>query len=52
LVSAIDDERQQGNLSSAIRLFVLNHFKSLAVKPTDEPRPLNHALGAEEAAAH
>jgi predicted DNA-binding ribbon-helix-helix protein len=34
LVSAIDTNRQQGNLSSAIRLFVLNHFRSRAVGPT------------------
>ena len=28
LVSEIDSNRQQGNLSSAIRLFVLDHFKT------------------------
>jgi predicted DNA-binding ribbon-helix-helix protein len=28
LVGEIDTNRQQGNLSSAIRLFVLDHFKS------------------------
>jgi predicted DNA-binding ribbon-helix-helix protein len=28
VVSEIDRTRQQGNLSSAIRLFVLNHFRS------------------------
>jgi predicted DNA-binding ribbon-helix-helix protein len=28
LVSEIDTNRQQGNLSSAIRLFVLDHFRS------------------------
>jgi predicted DNA-binding ribbon-helix-helix protein len=33
LVSAIDTNRQQGNLSSAIRLFVLDHFRSRAVGP-------------------
>ena len=27
LVAAIDSERQLGNLSSAIRLFVLDHYK-------------------------
>lgn len=31
MVGEIDNNRQQGNLSSAIRLFVLDHFKSLAV---------------------
>ena len=30
LVSEIDDNRQQGNLSSAIRLFVLDHFRTIA----------------------
>ncbi len=30
LVGEIDSKRQQGNLSSAIRLFVLDHFKSRA----------------------
>jgi len=30
LVGEIDGKRQQGNLSSAIRLFVLDHFKSRA----------------------
>ena len=30
LVSAIDTNRQQGNLSSAIRLFVLDYFKTRA----------------------
>jgi predicted DNA-binding ribbon-helix-helix protein len=28
LVAAIDSERQHGNLSSAIRLFVLDHFQA------------------------
>ena len=35
LVSAIDDRRQQGNLSSAIRLFVLDHFRTGAAGPAD-----------------
>jgi len=30
LVGSIDAGRQQGNLSSAIRLFVLDHFRSRA----------------------
>jgi predicted DNA-binding ribbon-helix-helix protein len=34
VVGEIDTNRQQGNLSSAIRLFVLDHFKSLAAGPT------------------
>jgi predicted DNA-binding ribbon-helix-helix protein len=28
LVAAIDSERQHGNLSSAIRLFVLDHYQA------------------------
>jgi predicted DNA-binding ribbon-helix-helix protein len=30
LVSTIDNERQHGNLSSAIRLFVLDHYRAQA----------------------
>ncbi len=30
LIEGIDADRQQGNLSSALRLFVLDHFKSRA----------------------
>ena len=30
LVSTIDTDRQQGNLSSAIRLFVLDYFRTRA----------------------
>ncbi len=29
LVASIDSDRRHGNLSSAIRLFVLDHFRSL-----------------------
>jgi predicted DNA-binding ribbon-helix-helix protein len=29
MVSAIDSERNHGNLSSAIRLFVLDHYRSM-----------------------
>ena len=31
LVASIDSERQHGNLSSAIRLFVLDHYQSKCV---------------------
>jgi predicted DNA-binding ribbon-helix-helix protein len=34
LVGEIDTNRQLGNLSSAIRLFVLDHYRSRAVGPT------------------
>jgi predicted DNA-binding ribbon-helix-helix protein len=33
VVGEIDGNRHQGNLSSAIRLFVLDHFRSRAVGP-------------------
>jgi predicted DNA-binding ribbon-helix-helix protein len=36
LVSSIDSDRQHGNLSSAIRLFVLNHYRSQIVTDTDK----------------
>jgi predicted DNA-binding ribbon-helix-helix protein len=40
LVGEIDSSRQQGsNLSSAIRLFVLDHFKTRAVGPLPGARP-------------
>ena len=46
LVAEIDTGRPHGNLSSAIRLFVLDYFKSRApaapvpdTKPSVEPRP-------------
>ena len=49
LVSEIDTNRQQGNLSSAIRLFVLDHFRSLAAGPTGESAPrADHAQGLAE----
>ena len=38
LVSEIDRTRQQGNLSSAIRLFVLDHFRNSA-DPSSHRQP-------------
>jgi len=32
LVASIDSQRRHGNLSSAIRLFVLDHYRSLAAE--------------------
>ncbi len=37
LVGEIDGNRQQGNLSSAIRLFVLDYFRSRALQQTQQP---------------
>jgi predicted DNA-binding ribbon-helix-helix protein len=36
LVASIDTHRQYGNLSSAIRLFVLDHFNTLASKTSND----------------
>jgi predicted DNA-binding ribbon-helix-helix protein len=38
LVASIDSERQHGNLSSAIRLFVLDHYRSQSARPASEPK--------------
>jgi predicted DNA-binding ribbon-helix-helix protein len=37
LVSTIDSDRQHTNLSSAIRVFVLNHYRTLAERRADHP---------------
>ncbi|QWG17365.1 ribbon-helix-helix domain-containing protein [Bradyrhizobium sediminis] len=42
LVGEIDSNRQQGNLSSAIRLFVLDYFRTRAIAATaaaSDPKP-------------
>jgi len=39
LVAAIDTQRRQGNLSSAIRLFVLDHFRAQADGQPQEEQP-------------
>ena len=36
LVSGIDKQRQHGNLSSTLRLFVLEYYRGKAEKPGDE----------------
>jgi predicted DNA-binding ribbon-helix-helix protein len=52
LVGVIDTDRRQGNLSSAIRLFVLDHFKARAARPEDEPALRDsHALDLAEPSA-
>lgn len=41
LVGTIDSDRQHGNLSSAIRLFVLDHYRNSTSRtrsPSDSPR--------------
>jgi predicted DNA-binding ribbon-helix-helix protein len=45
VVNEIDANRQHGNLSSAIRLFVLDYFKSRAAGPTGGSKQhASHAL--------
>jgi len=39
LVGSIDAERQQGNLSSAIRLFVLDHYQTRISNDADDSPP-------------
>ena len=39
LINSIDIDREQGNLSSAIRLFVLNHYKAGAASHLSDSRP-------------
>jgi predicted DNA-binding ribbon-helix-helix protein len=46
LVSSIDTERRQGNLSSAIRLFVLDHFRST---PATAPAVTRDIIGLRAA---
>jgi predicted DNA-binding ribbon-helix-helix protein len=38
LVASIDADRRQGNLSSAIRLYVLDHFRAQSGNRTSEAR--------------
>jgi predicted DNA-binding ribbon-helix-helix protein len=44
LVASIDSERQHGNLSSAIRLFVLDHYRTQTPRIASEPKPAREAL--------
>jgi predicted DNA-binding ribbon-helix-helix protein len=39
LVARIDTDREHGNLSSAIRLFVLNHYKAGVASHLSDNRP-------------
>jgi predicted DNA-binding ribbon-helix-helix protein len=52
LIGSIDANRQQGNLSSAIRLFVLDHFKSrIAADAGDEPKQAAYSSIAQSGRA-
>lgn len=47
LVATIDTDRRHGNLSSAIRLFVLDHYRSNAnVGDKDAPREMMNVRSA------
>jgi predicted DNA-binding ribbon-helix-helix protein len=35
LITSIDSERRHSNLSSAIRLYILNHYQSVLKSPAD-----------------
>jgi predicted DNA-binding ribbon-helix-helix protein len=48
LVASIDSNRRHGNLSSAIRLFVLDHYRSGQRGPGETPRELGAARHAYE----
>ena len=50
LVATIDHDRRQGNLSSAIRLFVLDHYRSHAAMPR-EPAVPRDLIGIRAAAS-
>jgi predicted DNA-binding ribbon-helix-helix protein len=51
LVAAIDGERQHGNLSSAIRLFVLDHFQARTNGHADAHEGATRALDVHNASA-
>jgi len=48
LVSSIDTDRQHGNLSSAIRLFVLDHYRNHAA-PAHKPAVTRDLIGMRTA---
>jgi predicted DNA-binding ribbon-helix-helix protein len=51
LVATIDGARQHGNLSSAIRLFVLDHYRSLIPASPDDDRERRDLLPIHSAPA-
>ncbi len=52
LVAEIDSNRQQGNLSSAIRLFVLDYFRSRATASESDTQRGHRIAGVESPAAN
>ncbi len=49
LVATIDTERHHGNLSSAIRLFVLNHYRTQSVEVGQSPSARTDIAAREQA---
>jgi predicted DNA-binding ribbon-helix-helix protein len=49
LVATIDGDRRHGNLSSAIRLFVLDHYRSLIGEEKGEDSTTRDAVGSRQA---
>ena len=45
LISSIDTDRHHGNLSSAIRLFVLDHYRNRTVSPAVETDASRDVIG-------
>ena len=50
LVAAIDSDRRHGNLSSAIRLFVLDHYRSQTAEEKSGRGPTREMIAARAAA--
>jgi predicted DNA-binding ribbon-helix-helix protein len=46
MVATIDQDRRHGNLSSAIRLFVLDHYRGSQPAAHAEPKPTAMTAGA------
>jgi predicted DNA-binding ribbon-helix-helix protein len=44
LVATIDSERQYGNLSSALRLFVLDHYRIQKTEERSSPSPAHEII--------
>jgi predicted DNA-binding ribbon-helix-helix protein len=51
LVATIDSDRRHGNLSSAIRLFVLDHYRSMIGEDRTVDRPQPHNIMAARPAS-
>jgi predicted DNA-binding ribbon-helix-helix protein len=51
LVAFVDSERQHGNLSSAIRLFVLDHYRSQINEQKGERNSTREMMAARQASS-